>query len=872
MGSPHGLPSRHLAKWALAALLAAGAGVACDSTTGLEDGVASVAIIVESTTLRPGFQTTAVADARDAEGVPVEGVQVRWRSLTPDKLAVDGAGLVLAQAPGIGRLRASVGSVSAEIEFQLVNPPAATLELSADTLRLGLGAAWQLAAVARDAEGIALTRPPFEWESTAPRIADVSVDGRVVSSAAGLARVIVHVESLADTTIVLVEPEVSVNGPVIMATTPEVARPGQTLLVDGVRFSTSIAGNTVRLDGTPVPVIGASSTQLLLSLPSASQFACAPTGLATLQVTTSAGTGTSTVMFQSAPDVALGVGQSLVLPAAPESRCVELTPAGGRYVVTIQNTARSLGPSTTGYTLFGARAMDPPIDGAIVEAASARAPEATITTAQDLVRDVQRRAMQRQLRRHAAVLRANREAVFTARAGASRTRADARAALNAASLVVGSKHPIRVPRLDSSSPCQLYTEIGTRTAYVGPHLVILEDTNPVVNGQPSLRGQIDAKYEELGAEFEAIIWPMLQTFGNPLVMDDRLDDNDRIIIVFTPRMNEMLGGALLAATTTCDLLQRQIFASSDVGEYVYAQVPTSLGPGLAMGTVDRWAWAIRGTIAHEMKHVTSYAERTVREPAFVPEEEWLEEATARHAEELYARALYGTAIRGNHGFDATLRCEANVDDPAPPAACDGRPRAMLPHFEGLWDFLDESASRSPLGPSAAGDFSFYGSAWALTRWALDHSGLPEDVFFRAITLSPITGVPNLESRLGRSWADLLSEWSLALATDDRLTFTPEAPRLTFPSWNLKSVFQGLCDELGPCVDPNTTPNLYPRADPIRRHPATGDFAVEFPTSRAGGFGVVELDATTTSRQLIGLRGYRGQVLPEGVRMSILRIQ
>jgi hypothetical protein len=258
----------------------------------------------------------------------------------------------------------------------------------------------------------------------------------------------------------------------------------------------------------------------------------------------------------------------------------------------------------------------------------------------------------------------------------------------------------------------------------------------------------------------------------------------------------------------------------------------------------------------------------------VPEEPWLEEATARHAEELFARAVYGTVLRGNHGFDATLACEATVERVVPPPGCAGQPRAMLPHFEGLWDFLDLSALRSPLGPTSAGDFTYYGSAWSLTRWMLDHSGLPEPQFFQPLTRSLDTGIRNLESRIGRSWQDMIGEWSLALATDDAPGLDPEAPRIRFPSWHLPSVFAGLCATLGPCVDPGTTPNLYPRADPLRRTPVgAGDFVVEYSVVRAGGFGIVELSGgTVATRQLLGLRGYRGRALPADARMAVIRVE
>lgn len=878
--TPMGLPSAEVLaprlRRASVVLLALGAVQACDQPTDPGDGIATIAISVPSTVLRPGYLMYATAEPRDANGVPVEGREIRWRSLDAGTLAVGADGRVLALAPGIGRLRASVGSVSSVLQLSLVNPPAVTLTNSSDTVRLLVPSGQQsVTAVARDAEGTAIFHPTLDWESTAPRIAAIADNGAVSAVSVGTAFIVAHVEGLTDTSVVIVSAPESPNAPSIDLVEPSVALPGQVLQLTGQRFAPTPAGNAVLINGTPVTVVGASLTQLTLTLPPATQFECVRTGPVNVQVTTSGGVGVGSVTLQMAAQRALLPGQSVVVPGGLESSCLELFPAAGRYVITAQNTARVIGTAPGAFSVRGfanleatsqARAEDPWLRtgaDAGLRARALRRPAAARSPA----------AARRQ-RAHAALLRANREGAL--RAAASPVRA-APALAKLVVPVLGSLQPVRVPNLESATrPCASYHEIGTRTAFVGPHIAILEDTAPLFDGLPTLRGQLDDLYALIGAEFETAVWPTLQVFGNPLVKDDRLDDNGRIVVVFTPRMNELLGGALLAATTTCDLYPRQTgpdFVSSNVGEYVYAQVPVSPDPGTGLGTRERWLWAIRGTLAHELKHVVSYAERTVRN--WVPEEDWLEEATARHAEELFARRVYGTTIRANHGFDATLACESRFGlGGALPGGCAGQPRAMLPHFEGLWDFLDASTTLSPLGPVTTGDFSYYGSAWSLTRWILDHSGLTEEAFFQAITLSPTTGIANLESRVGRSWQDLVGEWSLTLAVDDQPGLVPEVPRLAFASWDLPSVFQGLCDVLGSCVAPPPGPSHYPRPHPLQRIPVSvGAFTVEFPEVNAGGFGVLELSGgNDLTRQLVSLRGYRGNPLPAESRFSIIRVE
>ena len=853
-------------------LVVAGAAPACD--TGVTDnrGVRGIAITVPTTQLRPGDFIQASADAIDATGQIVEGVRPTWRSLTPATLDVSDDGLMLGLAPGVGIARARVGSVSAELRLELVNPPIGSLSLDVDTLRLLLpGGQRELAPTARDAAGIRLIRPALTWASSASRIASVTTNGVVTAVAVGSARITVRGDDQSASTVVLVEAPPSATSPVIAAVTPAVAVPGQAMTVTGTGFSATRTANTVLIDGVAIPVSAASATQLTLALPTATAFPCEATRTVALQVGTSGGIGVAPVVLRVATQRALAVGQAVVIPTSAEARCNELAPAAGRYVLTLSNTARALGAGSIALDLRG----DAVPAAALVEQRNAaaaldytRRQRATdLPWAAADARGVRgKRARNAQ---HLELLEANRAVATRGRNPLPELRAEGAPTLEAPTL--GSVVPVRIPALGQPNFCDAFTAIGARSVFVGRNVVLLEDTSGVIDGRTTLARQMDDAYAAIGAELDATGWAAVQAFGNPLVMDSRLDDNGRVMIVFTPRMNQKLGGAILATVVNCDLFARAQFASSNMGEYLYAQVPTTSNAGMAPGTVAHWRHEMRATLVHELKHVTSFAEHIVRGRPL--EEPWLEEATARHAEELYARTTYGVARASNAGFEATLACELRSGDPAF-AACADAPRAMRPHFEALWEFLSAPSARSPLGPVAAGDFSFYGSGWALTRWLLDHEGLGEAAFYTALTTSGQSGVSNLEGRTGRAWDAIVPEWSLAMATDDRAGLVPASSRLRFPAWDLRSVYRGFCDLVGSCITPPSVASPYTRSYPVQFLALeAGPFGAEFDAIEPGGFAAIEIVVTAaTARQLLELRGYRGAALPAGARLAIMRVQ
>ena len=837
---------RHRIAASALALLAV---VGCeDPNPGQVGVVQQVQVVIPTLTVRPGRVVVATARPLDADGRLIE-IPATWRTLTPALLSVDQSGEILALAPGLGIVEAVAGGVTGRLEIPLVNPPVTLIRSPNDIIRLtGPGSPILVSAAAFDSEGDEVVGAQLIWSSEAARIATVSGVGLVAPAALGMTSITAALDGVAVTRSVLVTAAASANAPVVSQVSTATILPGVPFTIRGERFGASVGSNTVAVDGLPATVTAATATELTAVL-SASGIPCLATRDVAVQVTTAGGVGAGSARLQVAPQRTLAVGEALILPSASASACNELADGAGRYVLAVQHGGRALGAGTIGLTLEGREGAG--------EVVALTAPRVQAVAHEHRA---EQRAEQRAEAAHARILEASAVAVRLARSGAPRLPTE-RLQIPPVNGVV----QVRVPDLTSANLCNTFTTIGARNVYEGVHVAILEDTTSLRNGAPTLAGAMDDLYVQIGQEFDAVLWPLAQRFGDPLVMDSRLDANDRVVLVATPRLNEMFNGEILGAVVTCDLYSRTQFAASNVGEMMYLHVPTSAATGTGPGTRERWRHEIRGTIAHELKHIVSFASRVVRTQPL--EESWLEEATARHAEELFARARLGISPTGNTGYSA-LDCEVRALTGA--LDCAGTPRTMLPHFEGLWDFLSAPTARSPLGATAAGDISFYGSGWSLTRWAIDHAGRAEELVLQELTASSQSGIANLEGRIGRPWDEMLARWALALIAESRNVETTDAS-LRMPSWNLADVFRGLCTSTGNC---GVGSGRFARANPLR--PAlvtTPVFSLAITEIVPGGFGAIEIaPGAPGTRRLLRLRNANGEFLPSTARLAILRVE
>lgn len=817
-------------------------GLGCDTTGPEQPGlVRELRVLVPSDTVRPGTAFRATALALDAAGEPRDA-PVLWLSETPQLLAVDARGNVEVLAPGTGVLRASVGALVARRSLVLRNPVAATLELASDTLELTLpGVPQAVNVVARDSAGELLVGATITYGIEAPRIATVSAAGVVTPVASGSTVLRATLDGVQGTRVVRVRAAGGSTAPVVDVIEPSVILPGQAFAVRGRRFGNTAAGVNVLVDGLPVAVTSVNDTLLTAALPAAG-LPCLPTRDVDLQVSTAGGVGAAATRLQVAPQRALAVGQALLLPSAAASACNELVHGEGQYLVSVVHTARALGAGAASFTVdlrsgdgsAGAtlRLSPPPTQLAATRSAHA-------------------------LRLHTA---------HAAVQGAQPAQTPG-ATLQLPPL--GGIVEVRVPDLDSPNLCSSFTPIRARTVYLGSHVAILEDTARTAEFGATLAGSMDAAIQALGAEVDQVIWPLVAATGDPLVMDSRLDANGRVVLLLTPRLNAVQGGAVLGAVVTCDFFPRAQFASSNVGEMLYLQVPTRSGEGLDEGTVGRWLHELRGTVAHELRHVVSYGERIVRGQPL--EEPWLDEALARTVEERYARQMVGLGD-GLTATYADIRCEAAVLLGEP--ACDGYPRLLRPHFDGLFRFLTLSPWRSPLGPVDAGDDSFYGSGWSLLRWVLDQrAGGSETDLLLGLTRSGSAGAANVELASGRSWDDILTRWSLALLLENTVGPVTADPSLQLPSWDLRDVLSGFCDDLGACGGRNVDP-VFTRPDPLRPvEVTTAGATLQIDALLPGGFVAVDVaPAASGSRRLLRLTPTGSSVLPAELRLALVRVQ
>ncbi len=878
--------------------------MSCGGGDGPPPTVKDVTVSASATTLLVGATTQLTARVTGVDGQPVPHPQVSWSSLAPAILGVSPTGVATALQAGQGTVRATSGGRSGDLELTVTNPPVATAAFDRDSVVLTLpGGSATLVLIAKDAAGRVISNPTFFYSSDAPKVATVTQLGVVTAVAAGTAVISANTEGLTATTRIRVIANVTASSPRITSVTPLTA--GASAVVTGSNFAASVGGNAVLVEGVAATVTAATSTQLNITLP-ATGWACDDVRPASLQVNAGGEIGVATASLRTAIPRTLAVGQSLVLSGASDARCNELSATGGTYLVTAYNVARALSGSEASFTLRGAAtatqaqadALAAPDRRGVVRAtdvlmapdrrkavkatdASPRAPlpqypgigSARFARWQAMARD------QRAQARHADILE---RSVSFARAQGSpaaalrRLRAlseegvtpsRARASQIA---TVGAITNLKIPNLDAPSFCSSSIPIGARTAWVGQKAIIVEDTVSVLNGVPTLKGQLDSLYAQVGQEFDDVDWPILtQDFGNPLAMDQLLSQTGKVVMLFSPRINAMAAGTVTGFTVSCDFFPVSQAASSNFGEYFYAVSPTSLAAGYGAGTRSAWLREMRGTIIHEVKHITSFGERFARNADF--EELWLEEGTARHAEEQLARVVEGTAWKANVNYQSSLFCEVRPASATVPQ-CAGRPILMLRHFDALYQYLQSPDLYTPFGRTSGADATFYGTSWSIVRWMMDHYAATEAAFLSALIQSTRSGVANLEARVsGHPWEEMLGEWALSLYADDCPGVTFANPRLQVPSWNTRDVFAGLCNDLGPCA--GAAANLYPVAYPFMpRAVGFGAFSTTVNALRAGSFSSWLLSGSQSAPQLLDLRGATGGEPPGQVRLAIVRVQ
>ena len=799
----------------------------------------------------------------DASSSQLTGRTVSYATSSSSIATVSAAGLITAVGPGSVIVTATVDGVQGNLSLTVNLAPVFFIAITPANPSVRQGETLTLTAQPQNAIGQPLTGRTVTWSSADAARATITQAGVVTGVTPGN----VYIRAAADGRVDSVNLRVrSLVTPSITGTSSVTLVPGGTGAITGINFGATISDNKVVINGVPAVITSASSTSVTFAVPAKTQLPCTATGPAQVALIANGDTALTSMFLKVASERSLAVGESLLLTADADLVCNEFTGTGGKYLITAFNYATDAGVRTS-FRLTGSGATT------VAAAAVAQAPTATITPRGVVPDD----AMTRHLRAHARFMGQERQ--LARQLGNPRLKQRIRragpggAALSQAAVdppAVGETRTYRMRRtLNSAST---YDEASFRVVYSGTKLVILEDA-----AAPGA-GTLDAEYVKLGEEFDQVMFDQLLTFGDPLVVDSALDNNGRMLALFSPRVNNYsvngVTNQVLGFVTLCDFFTRDPVTidgvtypgcpSSNEGEAFYALVPDPS----AGWSISLWRRLMRGTLIHEAKHVASYAWRYYND-ASVLEETWLEEATAQQASEIWARSVYARGAKEDIGWNDGPNCDyAPVGGTCPDPA-----EGILHHFAFLYDHYASLESKSILDdPFGSIDPVIYGSSWSFMRYVTDTWGQSEPAFLSSIVkVQNDQGVANVVSKAGRPFSELLGMFSLASTADNYPNVNITDPRLRLASWNSRDLFANMSANITSGGAP-----AFPLPWPLQvRKVSFGNFnsaqsGVDL--LRGGGFAAWELSGTQAGPQALAIRSPAGEPAPPLIGMSILRIQ
>ncbi len=834
--------SRRRASWVAAATLVVFA-ASCE-TSDPPPRVASVSITPTAPTIVVGTTQQLSATAHAANGDVLEGRTGTWSPQDPAIATVSATGLVTGVAPGGTQISYAVEGVTQSVLVTVIPVPVASVLVTPGLDTLEQMETVQLSALARDAGGATLAGRTIVWSSRDTFVVKVSATGLVTAAGVGSAIIDATSETKVGSATIVVKP--SASAPTITSISPTAMVPGAAATLTGTGFSATLANNAVTVHGISATVTAASATELSIVVP------CVPSGLRRVKVAVQG--------LESAPyehDVAgaqraLAVGEVTYFEDAAAMACAEIAFAAtpSRYVAAVYSIATS--PTILAdFSLNG----NPPVAGEplpIVAGASVRAaPSLTAADREAAARDAA----------HTARLQENAR-IYADLMPRARRQPDAALSVAAELPALGT---LRVFNYRFSGGCVTPTDfVAARAVYVGTRAIIWEDTlNTVKSATTPIYLQA---LQRIGQKYDAEQHDVVaQYFGDPLRRD--LDADGRVHMIFTQRVNSIAA----AFVTGCDQFSPVDAPSSNYGEFFYGSVPTNTAPNLnSTASPDGWAAFMIRTVVHEVKHIASMAARVANGSA-VWELGWLEEGSARHAEEVWYRAHTAPgAWKSNIGWGTAasngVYCDFHLTDATCNANAAHRPSwGVRRQFNELRPRLIDPWNWSPFGDGSGQTGAvFYQVSWHLIRYATDRYGTTETGFLTDLIQATTNGTTNLTARSGVSLTRLLGGWGLAMYLDDAVA-TPH-PDIDLPTWNTRGIYAGL----------NASPNWSGTFTSPFLMQATmlpsGSFAVAQTGVRGGGHVFYEITGTANGRQLLLVRGFGGGAPPPDLRLAVVRIQ
>jgi len=515
---------------------------------------------------------------------------------------------------------------------------------------------------------------------------------------------------------------------------------GDTLLIHGSNFSLDRDRNVVTFSGVRGRVVSSSPTELHVEVPRCLlardyqlrvQIGTLTTDPALLEV---AGGGSSLLLDR---------GEDRVLDASEGFACLHLPSAPGSLYLVVPHSTGTVGGAKHGFSLVGltsdGMSPAPSLPGPL-------GPELILGPGRKLgpVLDARDRWGER-LRALEAELLAEGSPTPP---GESLEAPPLRGPSPLPDL--GDKRNFKVLNIDNE-----FDRVTARVRYISDHsLVYLDEKVP--SG-----GFTDLDLAALALEFEEPVYPTITgAYGH----ESDLDDNDRVIILFTPAVNRLtepgsdgfVGGFFFGL----DLLIGR--KGSNEGEVFYAMVPDPRGEeGPVIGKYTALN-TIPAVLAHEFEHMVHFNQRILLRGAESQEALWLSEALAQMAED-----LVGAVFEEAH-----------------------RPAKAYQYRAGNWirarRFLEDPGQVSALASVPPGTLAERGAGWLLLKQVSGRSD--QETLLRVLVSSALTGTENLTEAVGLGWEKLVADWTGSLFLDG--TGVPVRPELRVSGVNLRAVLSG----------------------------------------------------------------------------------
>ncbi len=834
----------------IAAIEAASEGVTVTANiTVVPVPVASIEIAPSNVSLFVGTNQVLTATLRDAQGNVLTNRSVVWRSNTPTVAAISSGGTISALAAGSAIIEATSEGVSRQLDVTVMAVPIATLTVTLPSPSMTVGAQQLATATARDASGTVLPGRIISWQTTSSAIATISNTGLITAVATGAVSVIATSEDVTGVVPLIVLSDV----PTIESITPATLIPGTVATIAVGGFDASTGATAVTIGGTVAAITGVSPTQLMVTVP------CVLAGTVDVRLTNAAIAPIVRTQPLVTPSLVVPIGEAVIFGSGAASTCNELAPTGGpaRYLMTVFSASTNQNQVST-FELVGTT----PGAAASIVAAPTPLVELAPTTSSPADETIARHEQA-----HFAMLERNRRDYAQLMA---RSRPSARVARRAFAAEVAPGDMRSVFFTFNGGCSDVSRVVRARAIRVGTRAIIWEDSANVLQsgGNTDLAGYYDRIGQIYDQEQHASI---ARSFGDPLRRDAETDNDGKVHMVFTERLN---GTGAAAYVTACDQFTSDVAPGSNFGQYFYGFVPTVATPNInSSSSPDGWFYFMARTVVHEVKHIASMSARVANNaPSF--EQSWLEEGTARHAEEMWVReSLHRVDWKANTGFGSPATNGVYCDFHPSDATCNAgdplhRPGyGMRRQFNEIRDKLVQPWNWSPFGDATGQSGAvFYNTTWSLVRYAADRYSTADTAFLRTLTNSSLVGVANLTAAAGVSLDRLLGGWGLALYADDYPGLSAPSPDIQFPTWNLRSIYGGLHDSPNWTGRWNTPYPIQPTAL------AFGNFITQLPLIRGGAHAFYELSGTFTAPQLLHVRGNSATPANAALRFAITRLQ